>query len=78
MTTAWAHVMRGDFTRGLQSNIAGVLLCILSLLGSPLLLWTAFQGKMRYGRTLGSTAVVLLCGFLAIAVVEWLIRLAST
>jgi hypothetical protein len=77
MTTSWAHVMHGDLSRGLQSNVAGVLLCLLSLVSAPLLLWSAFQGKMRYVRAVSFAAVVLLCCILTIAVIEWLIRLAS-
>ena len=76
MTTAWTHTLNGDLTQGLQSNTAGVILCILAMIVFPWLLWLAIRGKPFARGQYSFLAVTTLLVAVGISFFEWLIRLA--
>ena len=45
MTTAWAHLVRGQWLAACRANVGGVLLGLLAMVGAPWLLGSACQGR---------------------------------
>jgi hypothetical protein len=46
MTTSFAHFVRGQFRQAAQSNPAGVVLAMISVLLIPWSLWSAYRGRL--------------------------------
>jgi len=77
MTTSWAHMMKGDLTSALRTNVGGVLLCFLAAGVFPCLIWMSIQGRPFKGRWFSHVAIGVLMIAIGISIVEWLIRLAA-
>ena len=45
MTTAWAHLMRGEWIDACRANTGGVLLGVLAMVAAPWLLGSAIRGR---------------------------------
>ena len=74
-TTAWAHVVRGEFLKAAQTNLAATLLCAAVVVGSPLAIVMALVGmKTRRWPTL-RFALVIASVWSAVAVLDWLRKL---
>jgi hypothetical protein len=75
MTTAWAHLMRGQWFEAGRANVGGALLGLLAMLASPWLLASAVRGAW-----LGFTPTATGVGWVAFVVlfvtlIDWSIRL---
>ena len=78
MTTSWAHTLNGDIANGLDCNIAGVLLCFLTVGLVPCLFGLAILGEPSRQSWVFRVSIFLLIAILSISIFEWLIRLAFT
>jgi len=76
MTTAWAHTMNGDLASAIQANVGGVLLCFLSIIAAPVLIWLAIRGKPIASPWSAQFAIASLVVAVSISFIEWMIRLA--
>ncbi|MGE0758889.1 MAG: DUF2752 domain-containing protein, partial [Pirellulaceae bacterium] len=45
MTTAWAHVMRGQWPAALRANVGGTVLAVTAALACPWCLGAAWRGR---------------------------------
>jgi hypothetical protein len=77
MTTAWAHLVRGEWIEAFHANVGGTLLGLLNLVVVPWLLLSA-----AFGRWLGwapsDTAVAWAVLVLTVVtVVDWVVRLSG-
>jgi hypothetical protein len=77
MTTAWSHVMHGQWPTALRTNVGGTLLAIAALAGVPWLLVSATRGRWWFGRPTEFTLAVALGLVVAISLVEWILRLTA-
>jgi len=77
MTTAWSHCVRGNWDAAFQANLGGTLLCILSMICSPILLALAIRGRPTPSGWFLTASLTSVAISMAIALIEWLIRLAS-
>jgi hypothetical protein len=75
MTTAWAHLMHGELIRAFQANIGGVLLAVLSMAAAPWLMISAARGRWLIWRPNGSVVGYVSGVIIAIALVQWGLRL---
>jgi len=75
MTTAWAHLLRGEVADALRANVAGALLALVAVVAAPWLLVSAAAGRW-VGWSPRSTplagAAVL---FVAVVLLDWIRRL---
>ncbi len=74
-TTAFAHMARGELIESFRANAAGALAALLSV---PVGLWVclaAIRGRWPIAAPNGAAAVAVAVGLLAIACVDWVIRL---
>ncbi|MCU0708511.1 MAG: hypothetical protein MUF23_09485 [Pirellula sp.] len=77
MTTSWSHCMRGDLEGALRSNVGGTMLCLMSIVSVPVLIWLSWSGRPSRGGWFSVASISGFCIAMGIAVIEWLIRLAS-
>lgn len=75
MTTSWAHLTQMEFIAALSSNVAGVLLGLVTAIAIPLLAWMSITGKVTNGATSWGFAIGLVA-VLVISVIEWIVRIA--
>jgi hypothetical protein len=78
MTTAWAHVVRGQLASACRANAGGAILAIVAMLAVPAMLLAAVTGRWR-GPTPGG--MPLLVGGIALAAViiaQWIWRLLGS
>ncbi len=76
MTTSWAHTLNGDLANAVRANVGGVLLCLISGVATPVLLWLAIRGKPIPLAWFSQIAIWMTLIAVAISFAEWLIRLA--
>ena len=78
MTTAWAHLVRGDGVNALRANAGGALLGILDLVAVPWLLLSAACGRWIGGWTPTSTAMAWAAVVvMLVTLVDWGLRLMT-
>ncbi len=70
-TTAWAHVLNGEWSAALRTNLAGTLLCLAALVSVPWLLLSASVGRWLVARPTLRVLLVAGSGLIAIAVFDW-------
>lgn len=70
-TTAWSHVMRGEFAAATRANMAGTLVCFAAIFGVPWLLVSAWLGRWWIARP--TLRVLLIAGsvVMTIALLDW-------
>jgi hypothetical protein len=76
MTTSWAHTLNGDIGNAIRANTGGLLLCLISMVASPALLWLAIRGKPFSIAWFSQIAITSFVVAISISFFEWLIRLA--
>jgi hypothetical protein len=77
MTTAWAHLVRGELGGALRANAAGALLAMLAVAGIPWLAGSAIRGRWL-GRAPGGNVVAWLAvGVSLIALIHWGLRILT-
>jgi hypothetical protein len=75
MTTAWSQMMHGRPIRAVRANTAGAMLCVVALVAVPYLFVSGARGRWiarppgEFSLAVGATA------FVAVALLEWLVRL---
>ena len=74
MTTAWAHVVRGEFVSAVRANSGGVLLSLLALAGAPWLLGSAFQGRWWGWRPTDRNLLAGSLAVLGVILFDWFLR----
>lgn len=70
-TTAWAHVLDGEWAAAAQANLAGTLLCLAAVVGVPWLLLSASMGRWLVAKPTARVMLVVGTGLIAIAVLDW-------
>ena len=77
MTTAWAHVVRGQVVGAFRANAGGALLAILALLAIPWLLISAVRGRWL-GRTPNAIVLAWILGaVVVVTLIDWGIRMLA-
>jgi hypothetical protein len=77
MTTAWTHLVRGQWLSAIVANVGGALLGMLAIVAAPWLLASAIRGAwvgVSPNRTAAawiSTAIVL------VMLIDWAVRLLN-
>ncbi len=74
MTTSWAHLLRGSIDESLKANLAGFLLCLLTFMSIPWLVWIAMRGTKRDLNLYLLFSIVFLTLAMFLAVLQWLSR----
>ena len=75
-TTAFARLVRGDWSGALRANVGGAILGAIAAVAGPWLLLSAACGR-RFGPTPTGTMVTWCAGLiLAIMLVDWVVRLS--
>lgn len=74
-TTAFSRVARGELIAAFRANAAGALLALLSAPAGVWVCLAAISGRRPIAGSGGNAAVAVALGFLAIACVDWAIRL---
>ena len=75
MTTAWAHLVRGDWLSAFRANVGGTLLGILAIVAVPWLLGSARRGTWLAISPNGVTAACISTTILLVILIDWAIRL---
>jgi len=77
MTTAWAHLVRGEWIEAFRANVGGTLLAVLNLVAVPWLLLSAACGRWL-GWAPGDSAVAWAILLIAlVTLIDWGVRLAA-
>ena len=76
MTTAWAHLVRGQLVGAFRANVGGALLGILDLVAVPWLLASAWRRRW-IGLVPNATALAWVIGsIMVVTLIDWAVRLA--
>lgn len=76
MTTAWAHVVRGQFVRAARANSGGMLLALSALVVTPWSLTSAVRGRLTGRLPSEATLAIVAVAIVVTTLVDWLIRLS--
>ena len=77
MTTAWAHLVRGQGVNALRANVGGTLLGMLAFVAVPWLLASAGRGVWCGASPNGTAAAWISTTILVVTLIDWAIRLLS-
>jgi Protein of unknown function (DUF2752) len=75
MTTAWAHLVRGEWLDACRSNSGGALLGVLAMVAAPWLLGSALRGKWLGAAPSERAAAWVSAIVLLVTLTDWAIRL---
>ena len=75
MTTAWAHLVRGELGDAFLVNAAGALLAMLAIAAVPWLVGSAIRGRWFGRAPNGNVVAWMATGICLIAFVQWGLRL---
>ncbi|MHB1037710.1 MAG: DUF2752 domain-containing protein [Pirellulales bacterium] len=75
MTTAWAHVVRGQWTRAARANVGGALLAVAAIVVAPWALVCAGLGRACGWMPSERVVIGAGLGFLGLTLAEWAWRL---
>jgi hypothetical protein len=78
MTTAWAHATHGDMRAALAASGGGTVLLLLTVIAAPWLLASAAMGKWLGGRPPVGLLLGIGGAWLAVTVLDWLRRIATS
>jgi hypothetical protein len=77
MTTAWAHVTRGELAQAARCNWAGLLSALTAVIVGPWALVSGLRGRWWLGKPrVGWVVAIAVATYLAMAA-QWLVRLGS-
>jgi len=77
MTTAWAHLVRGELADALLANVGGTILAVLAVAAVPWLIVSAWRGRWLLWTPGGR---IMACGaslIMLITLVDWVFRLVG-
>jgi hypothetical protein len=77
MTTAWAHVARGDAVAGLHANISGAVAALLAMAAVPWWLACAATGRWLLWRASDRAAMMTILALVLVALGQWGWRLLA-
>jgi hypothetical protein len=75
MTTAWAHLMRGQLRESVRANLGGTLLGLLAIMAGPWMLGSAIRGDWLVVSPSGRAAAWILIPIVVVTLIDWVIRL---
>jgi hypothetical protein len=75
MTTAWSHVVRGQWRRAVRASACGTLSALLAALSIPYLVLSAVRRQWVVVRPSSRHVLRLGMGMVAIMMLEWVLRL---
>jgi Protein of unknown function (DUF2752) len=75
MTTAWAHLVRGEVADAFRANAGGALLGLLALLAEPWLLIAAVRGRWLGWVPRANVLGWVLAGVVVVTLIDWSIRM---
>jgi hypothetical protein len=78
MTTAWCHVVRGQWGRALQANVGGTWLAVLAVIVGPWSLVSGGVGRWLVARPHDYVILGVCLVSLAVTLGDWASRLALT
>jgi hypothetical protein len=77
MTTAWAHLVRGQLIGAFRANVGGTLLAVAAAVGAPWLLASAVRGRWLGWRPSGNLVAIVAAAIVVITLIDWGLRLAT-
>ncbi|MGA2033590.1 MAG: DUF2752 domain-containing protein [Thermoguttaceae bacterium] len=77
MTTAWAHVARGDAVAGLRANISGAVAALLAIAAVPWWLACAATGRWLLWSVSDRAAILVTLTLVLVALAQWGWRLLA-
>lgn len=77
MTTAWAHLVRGEWIEALRANVGGTLLALLNLVAVPWLLLSAARGRWLGWAPSDSATAWTALAIATVTIVDWCVRLVT-
>jgi hypothetical protein len=77
MTTAWAHLMRGEVIEAARANLGGELLGLLAAVAAPWLLTSAAAGRWLGVSPNARTAAWVFIPILSATLIQWAFRLLA-
>ena len=77
MTTAWAHLIRGQLVDSFHANCGGALLAIVSMVVAPWMLISGLVGRWIVRPPNEWVVVAVAVAILLVTLVDWAVRLAS-
>jgi hypothetical protein len=77
MTTAWAHLVRGQWYDAFRANVGGTLLGLLAMVAAPWLLLSALRGDWFVVSPDSRVAAGILVTVMLATVIDWAIRLLA-
>jgi hypothetical protein len=77
MTTAWAHLMRGEWFDACRANLGGTLLGLLAMVAAPWLLGSAVRGRWLVVAPNGVMAAWVLTPIFVMTLIDWAFRLLA-
>ena len=77
MTTAWAHLVRGQVIGALRANVGGTLLAVVAVIAMPWLLGAAARGRWLGMAPNGAVAACISTTILLVILIDWLVRLLT-
>lgn len=77
MTTAWAHLMRGEWIDACRANTGGALLGVLAMVAAPWLLGSAIRGRWLAAAPSERAAAWMSAIILLVIMTDWAIRLLA-
>jgi hypothetical protein len=73
-TTAWAHLLNGDWAAAVRANLAATVVAGLALVGTPWLLMSASVGRWLIIKPTPRGLLVVATALAGLAVLDWLGR----
>lgn len=77
MTTAWAHLVRGEWIEAFRANVGGTLLGVLNLVAVPWLLLSAACGRWLGWAPSDSAVAWAILLIALVTLIDWGVRLAA-
>jgi hypothetical protein len=77
MTTAWAHLMRGEWCDAVRANLGGTLLGLMAIVAVPWLLASAACGKWLGLSPNAAAAKWGSLGIVLVTLINWIFRLLA-
>lgn len=77
MTTAWAHLVRGECVEACRANVGGTLLGLLAMVAGPWLLASAIRGRWLGVWPSRRAAAWILTTVFFVTLIDWIVRLLT-
>jgi hypothetical protein len=77
MTTAWAHLARGELLAALGANVGGVVLAAAALLTAPWMLVSGLQGRWLGRPPSGPIVAAATAVVTSATLLQWCLRILA-